>query len=99
MAFRRLPGRGLTFARPLGLLVAAYPIWLLSSLHVVRYGTAAALGGVLFAAALAAAVLLCHRDLGSLAGDSPPERAAALRVLLAGEAMFALAFLAVVLFR
>jgi uncharacterized membrane protein len=31
----RLPGRGLVFARPLGILAAVFPIWLLASLGVV----------------------------------------------------------------
>jgi len=35
LLFPRLPGRGLAFARPLGLLLAAYPVWLLASLDIV----------------------------------------------------------------
>ena len=33
----RLASRGLVFALPLGLLAAAFPIWLLASLHIVPY--------------------------------------------------------------
>ena len=35
--FARLPGRGLALARPVGLLLVAYPAWLLASLHIVSY--------------------------------------------------------------
>jgi YYY domain-containing protein len=35
--FARLPGGGLAFARPLGLLLASYPAWLLSSVGLLRY--------------------------------------------------------------
>ena len=52
--FRRLPGGGLTLARPLGLLLAAYPVWLLASLHVVPYG----LAGAWFGLALLAVISL-----------------------------------------
>lgn len=41
--FSRLPGRGVLFAKPLGLLLVTYPLWLLASLHTVPYGTASAI--------------------------------------------------------
>jgi YYY domain-containing protein len=40
LLFRRLPDRGVTFARPLGLLAVIYPSWLLSSLNLTSYSTA-----------------------------------------------------------
>lgn len=38
--FHRLPDRGVTVARPLGLLAVIYPSWLLSSLNISSYSTA-----------------------------------------------------------
>lgn len=37
--FRRLPDRGVFFARAIGLLVPSYVTWLLASLHILPYGT------------------------------------------------------------
>jgi YYY domain-containing protein len=37
--FRRLPDRGATIVRPLGLLAVIYPSWLLSSLDIISYST------------------------------------------------------------
>jgi YYY domain-containing protein len=42
--FRRLPGRGYAFARPLGLLLTSYVLWLGASLGLLRNS----LGGALF---------------------------------------------------
>ncbi|HUG64307.1 MAG TPA: DUF2298 domain-containing protein [Gaiellaceae bacterium] len=56
LLFPRLPGRGVTLAIPLGLLLAAYPAWLLASLHVVPYGRASALAAVALVAAGAVAL-------------------------------------------
>jgi hypothetical protein len=42
----RIPGSGLAFAKPLGLLAAAYPVWWLASLGVAPYGDATAWAGV-----------------------------------------------------
>ena len=36
----RLPDRGVTVARPLGLLAVVYPAWLLSSLGIIPYSSA-----------------------------------------------------------
>ena len=82
--FSRLPGRGLALARPVGLLLAAYPIWLLASLDVLSYGRASAFGGLAFLAAVAALVWMST--------GRPRPRGVALAMWLAGEALFAVAF-------
>ncbi len=48
VAFARLPGRGVAFAKPLGLLLATWLVWIAGSLAVVRPG----LGAWIAAAAL-----------------------------------------------
>jgi len=58
LAFGRLPGAGLGFAKPLGLLLLTWSVWMLVSVTPVRYSTATILvvagvlgaGGVLVAA-------------------------------------------------
>jgi YYY domain-containing protein len=55
--FPRLPGRGLAFARPLGLLLVAYPVWLLASLDIVPYGDWSPLLGIGLLAVLALVLL------------------------------------------
>jgi len=52
--FARLPGRGYAFARPLGLLLSSYVLWLGGSLGLLRNST----GGALLAIGLVAAVSL-----------------------------------------
>src|SRR3954447_39365 len=42
LAFGRLPGAGLGFAKPLGVLLATWAVWMLVSLHIVHYSTATA---------------------------------------------------------
>lgn len=52
--FRRLPDRGYAFARPLGLLLATYVLWLGGSLHLLRNTLGGALVGFLAVAAASA---------------------------------------------
>src|SRR5919109_1292052 len=40
LAFGRLPGAGLGFAKPLGVLLVAWAVWMAASIGPVRYGTA-----------------------------------------------------------
>lgn len=86
----RLPGAGLAFAKPVGLLAAAYPVWLLASLHLVPYGVASASAGV---ALLCLSGVLLRRRRGLRAGR-PLER----RLWLGAEATFAVAFAGATLF-
>jgi YYY domain-containing protein len=78
----RLPTRGLAFARPLGLLLAAFPVWLLASLHIVRYSRISAFASI--GVLVAVSILLRRRGLGRIGGDRS--------VWLAGEAVFTIAF-------
>ena len=83
--FTRLPSRGLVFALPLGLLAAAFPIWLLASLHVVPYGRTTAAGSVLLL--VAAGGWLRYRGIG-VVGRAVPGTS----LWLAGQAVFTVAF-------
>ena len=83
--FSRLPGGGLAFARPLGLLVASYPAWLLASVGIMRYrGASIGIG----AAALALASALAWRTTPR----ARVRRGTALKLWAAGGALFAAAF-------
>ncbi len=80
----RLPGGGFAFAKPLGLLAAAYPVWLLASLGpIVPYGTGTAVAGVLVLCAGGAAV---WRRRGG------PWRLQDRRLLAGAEVLFVVAF-------
>ena len=83
--FSRLPGNGLAFARPLGLLLVAYPLWFVVSVHGVRYTRPAAV--VAAAAAAAGALLLAPRTFERIRQAVLPRR-----LWLAGELLFAACF-------
>jgi len=83
--FARLPGRGLAMARPLGLLLAAYPLWLLASTGLIDYARWSALAAL---GLLAAAAVFAWRRRPPFARDDAPT----LRLWLVGEAVFTLAF-------
>src|SRR5262245_38956357 len=51
VAFARLPGRGVAFAKPLGLLLVTWFVWVLGSLALVPQGLAVWIGAVLLLAA------------------------------------------------
>ena len=89
--FSRLPGRGLALAKPVGLLLLAYPVWLLASVSLVSYGRAAAFGGLAFLAVLAVLVWI-----GS---GRPRPRGVVLTLWLLGEVLFTVAFFAWALLR
>ena len=44
VVFARLPGAGLGFAKPLGLLLVTWLVWMGASLHLIPYGLPAVLG-------------------------------------------------------
>ncbi len=90
LAFGRLPGKGFVFARPLGLLIVVFPVWLLGSSHTVPYSKTGAMVSVVVMAL--ASALLWRRGLGRPAGY-------ARTVWLAGEGVFSVAFAAWALLR
>src|SRR3954453_13499317 len=47
VVFARLPGRGVAFAKPLGLLLATWLVWIAGSLRAVPTGLGAWIGAVL----------------------------------------------------
>jgi YYY domain-containing protein len=81
--FRFLPDRGYTLARPFGLLVVVYPLWLLSVLGLVPYTRG---GVILVMAALAVGGLaLAGRDREALLAHLRAHRG----LLLTAEVVFA----------
>src|SRR3954452_3452115 len=71
VAFARLPGRGVAFAKPLGLLLATWLVWITGSLHVVPNS----LGGWIRAAGvLAVAGALAWRRWRPELWTGPPRR-------------------------
>jgi YYY domain-containing protein len=83
--FARLPGGGLAFARPVGLVVVAYPLWLLASVHLVGYGRAAAIAAIAVAAVVSIPVGL-RRLRGLRLGSIP------VRLWISSEVLFAVCF-------
>ena len=87
LAFGRLPGAGLGFAKPLGLLLVTWAVWMASSVTPVAYGKATVIAAVL---ALAVAGALAWRTRSG--GDG-----ARLRLWIASEVVFACTFAAMAL--
>jgi YYY domain-containing protein len=91
--FRRLPDRGYLLAKPLGLLLLAYPVWLIVSLEFVHFSRESVLGVL--------AVLLAGG--GVVAWQRREEIGAFLRthwrLVLFSELLFAAAFLFFLLLR
>lgn len=89
--FARLPGRGLALSRPLGLLLLAYPVWLLASIDVVPYEGWTPLIGLGLLAVLAGGLWV--------GAGRPLPRGTTLWLWLAGEAVFTAAFFSWALLR
>jgi YYY domain-containing protein len=88
--FRWLPDRGYSFSKILGLLLAAYFLWLGASLGVLRNDAGGALAVVLLLAALSAAFLLRRvRPRGESILAFLRER---IRLILAAEGLFTISF-------
>ncbi len=92
--FRRLPGGGLGLARPIAILMATYPAWLLANLHLLPYGVPSALLGVAFLLVASAATWA----LGPLR-RSDPDRSQKVRLWVVAEALFVIGFVACALLR
>ena len=65
--FRRLPDRGYAFARPLGLLLTSYVLWLGASLGLLRNSV----GGALFSILVVAIVSFLVYRRGRVATGGP----------------------------
>ena len=91
--FRPLPDRGLLLARPLGLLLIAYLVWLGVSLGWLSFSKTAIILGLAAVAAMSGLALAARgREMGAFL-------ARRWRLLLTGEMLFLLAFLAFTLLR
>ena len=90
---RFLPDRGITVARTLGVLMAVYPLWILSVLGLVPY----AAGGAMLLLGLFAAggLILAGRDRSEWVAHLRAHRG----VLIAGEIVFAAVLFGLALFR
>jgi YYY domain-containing protein len=105
LAFGRLPGAGLGFAKPLGLLLVAWTVWMAASLGPPEYGTPLVLAALVllaFAGGLAAARRRPFAgDRGwparVVAAAFPPGDRVRRRLWLGSEAVFAVAFAAMAL--
>src|SRR3954454_17756063 len=71
VALARLPGRGVAFAKPLGLLLATWLVWMAGSLHLVPNGLGAWIGAVVM---LAVAGALAWRRWRPELWTGPPRR-------------------------
>jgi YYY domain-containing protein len=65
LAFGRLPGAGLGFAKPLGVLLLTWAVWLLGAFGAVPYGRATAIGAVVVLAVAGLAAGLRQRALAA----------------------------------
>ena len=90
--FQRLPGGGLALARPVGLLVVAYPLWLLVGVHGLDYTRVTAAGT---SAAVAATAIV----LGLRMQPRRRLRSEAFRLWWVGEVLFTVCFACWVLLR
>src|SRR4051795_6042225 len=73
LAFGRLPGAGLGFAKPLGVLLVTWAVWMLVSLHIVHYSTATAVAVLIALVVAGVAAALRQRGLARrLESGSPP---------------------------
>src|SRR5918912_3107065 len=69
LAFGRLPGAGLGFAKPLGVLLVTWLVWIAVSLGAVPYGTGTIVGAAAVVALAGALAALRQRALaGRLRG-------------------------------
>lgn len=93
LLFRRLPDRGYLLSKPLGLLLLAYPVWLSVRLGLLPFHQLTVLAGLLLLAVVGGA--LAYRNRVELA-RFVRER---WRLIVCGEMVFCLAFLAFYLLR
>jgi YYY domain-containing protein len=65
VAFGRLPGAGLGFAKPLGLLLVAWAVWMTASIGPIGYGTATVVVAIVLLAVAGALVAARQRALAA----------------------------------
>lgn len=91
--FRRLPDRGYAFARPLGLLLSTYLLWLGGSLGLLRNSVGGALFSLFLVAAISFTVYRRGQAKAALCGEANPGLLAWLRshgrLVLSVELLFA----------
>ncbi|MBI4299999.1 MAG: hypothetical protein HY677_02605, partial [Chloroflexi bacterium] len=87
LLFRRLPDRGYFFAKPLGLLLLTYLVWLAGSFHLLPNGRGSALLILLVLIAVSLAMLRrCRGELAAHLSRNGP-------LIIFGEGLFLLLFL------
>ena len=70
LAFGRLPGAGLGFAKPLGLMLVTWAVWMAASVSPVRYGTTTILVAVALVAVAGVLVAVRQRALSAQLAES-----------------------------
>ena len=91
--FRPLPDRGIVLARVLGLLLVSYVAWLLVSLGLINFSRASVFLGLLAVGSLSGLVLMARwREIRDFLAPH-------WRLLVMGEVLFMIAFLAFVTLR
>ncbi|MBI2855883.1 MAG: glycosyltransferase family 39 protein [Chloroflexi bacterium] len=91
--FRVLPDRGYLLTKPLGLLLTAYVAWLMASLHWMPFSLSSVMVAALLVASASLLVVYSRRvDLSAFFREN-------LRLVVVGEAIFLMSFLAFLLLR
>jgi YYY domain-containing protein len=74
LVFARLPGSGLGFAKPLGLLLVGWLAWMAASVGLADYGRGTLAGALVLVALAGAAAALRQRTLSRRLGERPEPR-------------------------
>jgi YYY domain-containing protein len=70
LAFGRLPGAGLGFAKPLGLLLVTWAVWMAASVTPLPYATATVIGAIAVMAVAGLLAAVRQRALAARLGDT-----------------------------
>src|SRR5215216_6718936 len=102
LAFERLPGSGLGFSKPVGLLLVTWAVWMAGSIGVAPYTTATVLA-VAALMALAGGLVAGRQSVQTRGGDwrawrrARPQDPVRRRLWIGSEVVFAAAFAVMVL--